>query len=314
MKQNEFIRRYERLWTAFELSLEAGGADADLPASYRTICHHLSLAKLRNYSPALQQRLNHIALRGHDRLYAGRNDSATDLSKVFVRDFPRCVRDNRYYVLASAILFFGPLIWIVLTILKDPSFAYSIIDTATAEQYTQMYSETHQENDRTAADDVIMFGYYIWNNVSIALRTFASGLVLGIGAIYILLFNGINIGAAAGLIASSGYGDTFWSFVIGHGSFELTAIVLAGATGMKLGFAMLLPGQRRRGEALRQAAVDISPMLYGFVLMLVIAAAIEAFWSPSALIPNNVKYGVGTALWVLVIGYLLFAGRGEPRA
>ncbi len=316
MKQNEFIRRYDPLWVAFEEAVDPAtrkNADAsleDLPASYRTICHHLSLAKLRNYSPALQDRLNLLALKGHQNLYAGKNDNATDLGKVFSTDFPRCVRRHKYYVLASALLFFGPLVWITLAILKDPGFAYSIIDADQASRYTEMYSESHQDNGRNATDDIKMFGHYILNNVSIALRTFASGLMLGLGAISILLFNGVYIGAVSGLIATSGYGDTFWSFVIGHGSFELTAIVLAGASGMKIGFALLLPGRLSRGQAVRQAALDMAPMIYGFVAMLVVAAAIEAFWSPNGLISNNVKYIVGTVLWVVVIGYLALAGRG----
>ncbi len=316
MKQNEFIRRYEPLWEKFEDTLANGDSAsiADLPASYRTICHHLSLAKLRSYSPALQERLNQIALKGHQHLYAGKNDHSADLGRVFSTDFPRCVRRHKYYVLVSALLFFGPLIWMTVAILKDPGLAYSVIDAEQAQQYTRMYSETHENNTRTASDDITMFGFYIWNNVSIALRTFASGLMLGIGAITILLFNGVYIGAVSGLIATSGYGDTFWSFVIGHGSFELTAIVLAGASGMKIGFAILLPGRLKRGQAVRQAALDMAPMIYGFVAMLFVAAAVEAFWSPSGAISNNVKFVVGGILWVLVIGYLLLAGRGGSKS
>ena len=312
MKQNEFIRRYEPLWQEFENTLAESRSTnvADLPASYRTICHHLSLAKLRSYSPALQERLNQIALKGHQHLYAGKNDNATDIGRVFSTDFPRCVRQHKYYVLVSALLFFGPLIWMTLGILKDPGLAYSVIDADKAQEYTRMYSEAHEDSTRTASDDVTMFGFYIWNNVSIALRTFASGLILGVGAITILLFNGVYIGAVSGLIATSGYGDTFWSFVIGHGSFELTAIVLAGASGMKIGFAILLPGRLRRGQAVRQAALDTAPMVYGFVAMLIIAAALEAFWSPSSAVSNTVKYVVGSTLWVLVLAYLALAGRG----
>lgn len=233
-----------------------------------------------------------------------------DISRMFTRDFPRCVRTHKYYVLVATVLLLGPLIWVLLTSIQNPDFVYLIISADKAEEYKAMYAESHQDNNRNAIDDLQMFGHYVANNVGIALRTFASGLVLGLGAIAILLFNGVAIGAASGLIVSSGYGDTFWSFVIGHGSFELTAIVLAGATGMKLGFAILLPGRLMRGQALKQAAKDVSPMIYGFVVMLLIAAAIEAFWSPSRL-SNSTKFVVGTVLWVVVFAYFVFAGRGN---
>ncbi|PAK99903.1 hypothetical protein B8W90_14245, partial [Staphylococcus hominis] len=70
-----------------------------------------------------------------------------------------------------------------------------------------------------------MFGYYIMNNISIGLRTFASGLLAGLGTVLVLLFNGLTIGAAAGHLQHIGHGDPFWRFVCGHGAFELTAIV-----------------------------------------------------------------------------------------
>jgi uncharacterized membrane protein SpoIIM required for sporulation len=166
-------------------------------------------------------------------------------------------------------------------------------------------------SERDSGDDWMMFGFYIMNNIGISFQTFASGLLFGLGSLFFLLFNGLMIGAVAGHLTRIGYSETFWSFVIGHGAFELTAIALSGAAGLKLGWALLAPGRRLRSEALRRAGAQSVPLVAGVILFLLIAAFIEAFWSSMTYTTPTAKYLVGASLWALVIIYFLFAGRGQ---
>jgi uncharacterized membrane protein SpoIIM required for sporulation len=154
-----------------------------------------------------------------------------------------------------------------------------------------------------------MFGYYIMHNIGIAFQTFASGLLFGLGSAFFLFFNGLMIGAVAGHLTHIGYGQTFWSFVIGHGAFELSAIALAGAAGLQLGWALIAPGRLPRAEALQLAARKSVLLICGVMLFLLIAAFIEAYWSSRTGLAPLTKYLVGAALWCLVATYLLFAGR-----
>jgi uncharacterized membrane protein SpoIIM required for sporulation len=148
------------------------------------------------------------------------------------------------------------------------------------------------------------------NNIGIAFQTFASGLLFGLGSLFFLLFNGLMIGAVAGHLTQIGYGETFWSFVIGHGAFELTAIALAGGAGLKLGWALLAPGRLPRSEALRLAAGRSVRLVGGVIVFLLLAAFIEAYWSSMTFAAPTVKYALGAGLWLLVLSYLLLAGRG----
>ena len=97
-------------------------------------------------------------------------------------------------------------------------------------------------------------------------------------------------------------------------AFELTAIVISGAAGLALGHALLAPGRHTRLQALKRAASDAVLLLYLVIAMLVIAAALEAFWSSSRWIEPWVKYSVGGACWVLVLGYLGWQGRPRHAA
>jgi uncharacterized membrane protein SpoIIM required for sporulation len=113
----------------------------------------------------------------------------------------------------------------------------------------------------------------------------------------------------AGHLTQIGYGQTFWSFVIGHGAFELTAIALAGAAGLQLGWALIAPGRWPRAEALRLAARKSVLLICGVMLFLLIAAFIEAYWSSMTTPAPMTKYLVGAMLWLSLAVYLLFAGR-----
>jgi uncharacterized membrane protein SpoIIM required for sporulation len=118
-------------------------------------------------------------------------------------------------------------------------------------------------------------------------------------------------GSVAGYLTWRGHGENFYSFVVTHGAFELTAIVLAGAAGLVLGRSLLAPGRRTRLAALQHAAGRAIVLVYGITAMLVVAAALEAFWSSARWVEPSVKYGVGGACWAAVIAYFVFQGR--PR-
>jgi uncharacterized membrane protein SpoIIM required for sporulation len=156
-----------------------------------------------------------------------------------------------------------------------------------------------------------MFGFYIFNNVRIAFQTFAGGLVFGLGAVFFLVFNGLVIGAVAGHVTSVGYGAAFWSFVAGHSAFELGGIALSGAAGLRLGAALLAPGQLTRKDALAVAGREAAGMMYGVAGMIVAAAFVEAFWSSNTGLAHTIKYGVGGVLCMLTIAYFVTAGRAR---
>jgi uncharacterized membrane protein SpoIIM required for sporulation len=143
------------------------------------------------------------------------------------------------------------------------------------------------------------------NNIGIAFQCFATGILLGIGSVYFIAMNGAFSGAIAGYVASAGFGETFFSFVATHSAFELTAIVLCGAAGLRIGRAVLLPGRLPRTAALELAAKDTSVIVFGSAVMLVIAAAIEAFWSSAAWITPTAKYSGAAACWILVLLFFL---------
>lgn len=320
MSQSSFAAEHRPTWRRFETMLEELESDHpsmpadEFPRLYRTLCQHLSIARARGYSAGIVERLNALVERGHALLYGsrvGRWDAIVDYA---MGGFARDVRRHWPLLLVATLVFVGPYLGMIAWLHAEPDWAYHILGADMIGQMEEMYSTAPgADAERQADSDVFMFGFYIYNNIGIGLRTFGAGILAGIGSIFTLLYNGAILGAVSGHLHNAGLGHNFWPFVVGHGSFELTAIVLSGMAGFKIGFAPIWPGRRTRMQALREEAADSVGLVAGFSAMLLIAAFIEAFWSSMDLAPT-IKYWVGGGLWALVIGYFALAGRGDgPR-
>ncbi|HET8729830.1 MAG TPA: stage II sporulation protein M [Moraxellaceae bacterium] len=321
MSPQEFIRRHEADWVALERAIVADASTEEalaLPMLYRRACQQLAIARSRHYPPALVDRLNLLVVQAHHRLYETRQPMTGLVVRFLLRDFPELVRRHAGLFWLSALCFYGAFGAIAVAIWWHPSLVYSVMDASQVREFEQMYDPARRVigYSRDDTSDFLMFGYYVQHNIGIGFQTFAGGMIAGVGSLLILFFNGISIGAVAGHLTRIGYTETFWSFVCGHGAFELTAIVLSGMAGLMLGRALIAPGNLRRADALRREARPAVQIIYGASLFLLIAAFLEAFWSSSTAIPPPVKYAVALLLWSGVIAYLLLAGRRmePPRA
>ncbi len=313
MKQKPFERAHLEEWEEFERFLDGGGRAfdaAELPWRYRRLCQSLALAADRQYSPALVDRLNRLALRGHHALYQNRSRQSQRVWEFVVAGFPALVRSEWRLVAAAALLFLGPLGALITVLQFFPDFVHYLLAPEQIARFNEMYDPAARRLGMREADtSLLMFGFYIWNNVRIGFQTFAGGLAAGVGSVWFLASNGVVIGAVAGYLTEIGYARTFWSFVAGHSSLELLAIVLSGAAGLKLGLAVIAPGNRSRRAALVMAARPAVRVMYGAALMFLAAAFVEAFWSPLTGVPFAVKVGVGLALWFFLGLYFSMGGR-----
>lgn len=318
MKQQAFEALHESDWQAFDRLLqgfqgasgERDSAFKDFPSRYRSVCHHLALARERGYGAGLVDRLNGLALRGHQRLYGARRSAMGGLLR-FSWTFPRMVRTRWRAMALAALVFYGPAVVLTFGAKSNPEVAYLIEDPVSLASMESMYQSGKEKFGRSGESDtdVAMFGFYIWNNVRINFQVFASGLLAGIGSLFFLFWNGAHGGAVAGFLTHQGLGLNFWSFVATHSALELTSLVIAGGAGLLLGRALVFPGQRSRRQAVALAAKEGLILVMGSALMDVGAAGFEAFWSSSAAIPVAVKFSVAAGLWTLTLGYFLLVGR-----
>ena len=325
MKQEAFQARYGEEWQRFERWLDVYGSPrrkrraqaneimraSEFPRALRRLCQHLALAERRDYSAQLVAHLRELAQRGHQALYRPHPPRLHAVVEFFAATFPRLVRAQWPCMAAAAALFFVPLIGVVVLLHLHPELIHAVFSQQQIAEFEAMYDPARQgaRLARTADSDLAMFGYYIFNNVSIGFRSFASGVLGCVGAVFVLTLNGIVIGAVAGHLTAIGHGGPFWSFVAGHSAPELLAIAISGGAGLHVGMAVLAPGRRSRARALAEAGVTGARLVLGVFAMLVAAAFIEAYWSSIAWLPAWVKHGVGIALWLVIAAWLWRGGR-----
>jgi len=318
-----FEEMYRDEWAELETLLDrVSGRDVDesfmqSPVSgarvatlYRRACEHLALARARSYPTYMVDRLERMTAQAHQLIYQRREFGFARVRDLLAVDFPCAVRTHASYVAVATATFVLPTIIIGVLVYWRPELILSVVSADKVSSFEEMYSPAAHSigRVRTATTDWMMFGLYIRNNIGVAFQCFAGGLFAGIGSLFFLAYNGAFAGALAGYLTERGLSGTFYSFIVTHSAFELTAIVLSGAAGLRIGNALLAPGRLTRVQALVQATRDSAILLYGVTAMLLVAAGIEAFWSSAGWLPPVVKYCVAAVCWMAVFGYFAFQG------
>jgi len=327
VNRERFIRERRNDWQQFEMLVSRlrttrqrlwGSRDVSkLSTLYRSICYDLSLVQSREWGVRLEQYLNDLVAQGHNCLYRSPPKSVWALLEFFTTHFPQLVRRRHKAFLLALALFLVPLLASVWVGYVRPDLAELVAGKETIDQALETYGKTlyATADANYTSERSRMFGFYVNNNAGIAFRAFSLGALVGVGTCLVLLTNGISIGIVQGAILAAGNptAENFFSFVISHGSFELTAIVISGAGGLILAQGILMPGQRTRMDSLKFHGVEALQLALGAGAMLILAAIIEGYFSPLPIAPGF-KYTAGTCLWLLVASYLILAGRENTLA
>lgn len=276
-------------------------------ALYRSLCADLALAEAYQLPPEVTRYLHRLVGRAHNQLYRSREFTISTWAHTLLFEVPQQLFHDGYLRLAFCI-FWGAFLLSAMLAASQPGFAEAVLGAEQMQMMEQMYASPVSElNPETRG---AMLGFYVYNNAGIGLRCFAFGIVFGIGGMLVTFYNAVTIGTVFGHMSTLKQWDNFSEFVTAHGPFELTAIVLSAAAGMRMGFSLINTGGLRRITALQRAAAQATPVACVGVILFAMAAMIEAYISPAP-IPYGYKAGVA----VLSAGLLMFyfVGLGMPR-
>jgi len=281
-----------------------GAAAARFSALYRAVCADLALADAYQLPPGTIQYLHRLVGRAHNQLYRSRPFQLGTWARQLLVDVPqRLFRDNCLRL--AFCIFWGPFLLSMALVRFSPGYAERVVGEGMLGHIEESFS--NPLGDRGSMD-AAMAGFYIWNNGGIGLRCFAFGLFLGVGGVLMTVYNGCVLGAVFGHMSALPQRENFYAFVTAHGPFELTAIVLSAAAGMRLGFSIIDTRGLTRMASLRKAGEETMPAAGAAVILFALAALIEGFLSPSPL-PYGLKAvtaGLSTAMllfYFVVLGY-----------
>ncbi|MDR2109847.1 MAG: stage II sporulation protein M [Spirochaetaceae bacterium] len=319
MTQRHFVERREPFWNTFEGIINGGAGSVKkhapwFPRAFRELTQDLNIARAHGFDPSIIERLNHLVLEGSQILYGHHGVSLRGPADFLFRTFPRTVRAQWRGLGAVHLIFYGLSLFIALACVRFPDLVYDLISGEEAAYIERMYDPSGEYflKPRFISADADMFGFYIYNNISIAFKIFGAGILAGFGSLLTLCFNAVFMGAAAAHVINLGFSEPFFSFAAGHSSLELTGILLSAQGGLLLGYRLFVTRGLSREASLRAAGKTAVPLIAGSALLLFLAAVVEAFWSSRHEIDPVIHYAAGIAGWVCLALYFIFAGRKKP--
>ena len=312
MTTTEFIAKKQKTWDELETLLtHSRGASAGqlnrLGYLYRRVTSDLAVARRDFPQDRCVPYLNALASRAHASVYQTSPFKRGTLRQFLLFGFPEIFRENLNFIGAAFLMFtlsFAAAYWIALS---TPELAEQIVPERFASHIRELEGGTW--NNTSAENRNLFASFVMTNNIRVAFFAFAGGIIFMVGSAYILVINGIVIGAIAGMCHANGVALALWSFVSPHGYIELTTIFIGGGAGLKLGYALIAPSLFTRKRTLTDAARTAIQLLGGSVALLVVAGIIEGFVSPSSLLPS-VKIGFGALTGILLFTYLFAVKSG----
>ena len=300
-----FIRKYQPVW--IELEQKLSGNPLEIAGLYRQVTSHLSFA--RTYFPdhEVTKSLNALAGRAHLVIYGKKGGEWRSVGRFFTWVFPDAlIRAMPFFLVSCAIMLFGILAGYIAVTLS-PDAIYALLPASFIQQFHPAQAGPHLVNAP------IMSSLIMTNNIRVSIYAFLGAFTLGALTIWSLYYNGLLLGALAAVFAHANRSLIFFSLIVPHGVTELTAIGIAGASGLMVSYRFLVPGKIKRSTSLSLAAMDAAKLLFGVMVMLVIAGTIEGFVTPSYL-PVAVKYGIGLITAAFWITYFWFSSRDRSAS
>lgn len=282
MDLDSYIGRHLAEWNSLEQAIaggrrggkrRSGGQISELVRLYLRASSHLAEVQTRYRDPALEDYLNALVARAHATIYSTEARSVRSVARMFGEQYRRGLRRTAPFILAIAAILGILVLATDLWVTSSPEARAGLLPPAAREAIRRAGGDGAGPDLPAAALSTVI----LQNNVQVAFLAFALGITLGAGTVFVIVQNAVFIGLLAGGFQAAGKGATFWALVLPHGFLELLAICIAGGAGLRMGWALIDPGDRPRITALGEEARDAVMVVVGVIPAFAIAAAIEGF-------------------------------------
>lgn len=312
MDLDAYVAARSRYWGRFEeLSKRRRltGAEGDeLLDLYQRVSTDLSVVRSASPDPSVVAYLSMLLTRARVSMVATRTSTWTDVLRFFTRTFPAALYRTRWWWVTTALTSVLVIVLVAAWALRHPEVYTSQLTPAQIQAYVgtdfqHYYSEfPHHE-----------FATLVWvNNAWVAAQCIAFG-VLGLPVLFLLFSNVQSLGVVAALMIANDRTSLFFGLILPHGLLELTAVFVAGATGLRLFWSWVEPGPRTRLQAFAAEGRSAIAIAMGLVVVLLVSGTIEGFVTPSGL-PTWARIGIGIVAESAFLAYVFVVGRRAHHA
>ena len=318
MNIDRFIRDHQPVWDRLDALTRTAGSNPgrlsgqeleELLSLYERVNTHLSLARTQLRDPGLVAALTSLTARAGAVVYGSSSRTWRTLGRFVADTFPAAIWHARVFVVIATLLFVVPALAFGLWLGNSPA----ALDVAAPEVVREAYVEEDFENYYSSKPSSQFASEVTTNNITVGVMAFASGILLCVPTAYVLVANGVNLGGAWGLFMAAAQQPRFWGLIVPHGLLELTAVFIAGAAGLRLGWTLIDPGDRPRSAALTDEGRRAIAIVLGLVAVFALAGLVEGFVTGSVL-PTWARVAVGVVLEIAFLVYVVVRGRAAAAA
>lgn len=285
------------------------GAEIDeMVELYQRAATHLSLIRSTSPDPVLVGRLSTLVARARAAVTGAHAPLWRDVVTLFTVSFPATAYRARWWWLGATV---GSVLvavlagmWIAVNPEVQAAFGTPVeIRRLVEHDFANYYTEYSSSS----------FAFKVWtNNAWVAAQALIFGILLGIPVLYVLAQNALNVGMVGGLMFAHDKGDVFFGLILPHGMLELTAVFLAAAAGLRLGWTVIDPGPRRRGQALAEEGRAAVTVALGLIPVLLVSGLIEGFVT-GYVHTTWLRIGIGAVAEAAFLAYILVLGHRAHR-
>lgn len=310
MREPAFLRQNKDKWIEYEQLIQGYPARLPNPDRLAELYVQLTddLAYARTFYPRSQtvRYLNGLAARTHLAIYKNKREKGSRFLNFWRHDLPGIYSRNLRFMLYSALFFTFFFVIGVVGALRDEAMVRAVL----GDEYVNMTLENIEKGDPMGVyksmPPLMMLIYISFNNLAVAFRVFAMGILLSAGTLYMLFFNGVMIGAFLTFFHTQGVLAEALPVIYIHGTLEISAIVMAGGSGFMLGNSLLFPGPFTRLASLQRAARDGIKILFGLSPIILMAAFLESYITRLTEMPLLAKLLIIASSLMFVLGYYVW--------
>jgi len=314
MDVDAFVLAHQGTWKRLDHLVKRrrhlSGAEVDeLVDLYQRVSTHLSMARSASTDSVLVGRLSSLVARARSAVTGAHAPLWREFVRFWTVSFPVVAYRTWRWWVATAAVFFLVVVLIGIWVAGSPEVQGAI---STPEEIDQLVN--HDFASYYTEHPAGSFALRVWvNNSWVAAQCIAFAILLGIPIPWVLFQNAANLGLVAGLMFHAGKANVLLGLLTPHGLLELTAVFLAGAAGMRLGWTVISPGDRPRSQALAEQGRAVVSVAVGLAAVLLVSGLIEALVTPSPL-PTAVRIGIGVLAEAAFMTYVVYFGRRAVRA
>lgn len=314
MDVDAFVLTHQAAWDRLDHLVKrrrrlTGPEVDELVDLYQRVSTHLSIARSASTDSVLVGRLSALVARARSAVTGAHAPLWREFARFWTVSFPVVAYRAGRWWLATAVGFSVVVLLVGMWVAGNPEVQATLATPAEVDELVNRdFASYYSENPAGS------FALRVWlNNSWVAAQCIAFAVLLGIPIPWVLFQNAANLGVVGALMVDAGKTDVLLGLLIPHGLLELTAVFLAGAVGMRLGWTVISPGDRPRSQVLAEQGRAVVAVAGGLVVVLGLSGLIEALVTPSPL-PTFLRIGIGVAAEVAFLAYIVHFGRRAARS